>query len=226
MEYKLFYYTEHFCVWYKKEDKDIAYSYKEIIENKYNFICNKFKFPFNLQATKIHLYICRDIKDFILLANKKKEEYQDWMVGNTDFSLKRICLLSPKSCKTHSEKELEKVVIHEIIHILCDTYWGFLNTEAWVTEGIALLYANQINLQYINLDSYPKISELIGDKFIDNGGYIYSGIYVWYFIKQFGIDKFIDLYKNKINVFTFLDESFEKNAIMELLKVNEKSNNI
>jgi len=229
MEYELNFETEHFCIKFEKEDEDVAKSYKEVVEKAYMLICNDFHFSLDSYDRKIQFYICKNVDDFITLANKDKDEYEVWMVGNTDFYRRRICLLSPKSSNTHSEEQLIKVVFHEVVHMIFNEQWGFENTNVWISEGLALLYANQIDLQYVNIYNYPKISEIEGKLFVENRGYAYSGIYVWYLIKKYGLNIFADLYKNKIEVYSLITNDFEKNAILayglEMKKANTTINN-
>ena len=88
------------------------------------------------------------------------------------------------------------------------------DAEVWIAEGIAILYANQTDLNYVSETEYPKISELIGfDSFVDNGGYDYAGIYVWHFINMFGFEKFLEVYREECDWQSLIYAGFETEAI-------------
>lgn len=221
MEYKLRKETEHFTIWYDTIDSDIAKEYSILIENTYTLICNNFGFIMNKETGKFQFYICKSVEDYLYFTNKKKEDYKDWMVGWSDYSLRRLCLLSPKVVSGFHESELKKVIIHELVHAIFDDYCKVIDNEAWLSEGIAILYANQTDLEYISTSDYPKINDISGkckdgdtpENFYNNNGYDYAGIYVWYFISQYGFDMFIDAYKNNIDINTIIEVGFEKEAI-------------
>ena len=74
--------------------------------------------------------------------------------------------------------------------------------------------ANQIELQYVDKQSFPLLKDLCGeDDFVDNGGYDYCRIYVWYFIQKYGMNAFINVYTGKESIEGYLFPSFEKDAI-------------
>lgn len=158
-------------------------------------------------------------------TGKSKETYQDWMVGNVDYSRKRLCILSPRVVYDRSYEEMMKVIVHEIVHIAMDSLADADKVELWIAEGIALLYADQIELEYISETDFPKLNNLIGeDDFADNAGYDYAGIYVWYFIEKFGADIFKRVYMGLEQTGKYLYPEFEKEAVISFLRYKNMKN--
>lgn len=56
------------------------------------------------------------------------------------------------------------------------------------------------------------------DNFVDNGGYDYAGIYVWYFIKWYGFAKFLEIYWNECEWQGMIYDGFEKEAFQNYLR--------
>lgn len=207
--------TKHFKFIFAKEDREFVHSFSYYLENQYVNLCNLIHVKESNQLYEF--YICNCIDDYVLATNKKKEEYQDWMVGWADVTCGRLCLLSPNVATNFSIDELKKIMVHETIHIVFDSISENQNVECWLAEGIAVYYAEQTNLDYVNETEYPYVKDISGkgdcDNFYDNGGYDYCGIYVWYFIKKYGFDNLIKAYTNKIDVNSLITDGFEKEAI-------------
>ena len=71
------------------------------------------------------------------------------------------------------------------------------------------------------LIDYPEVVDLTGfDNFVDNQGYDYAGIYVWYFIKQYGFEKFIGVYRNECDWESMIYDGFEAEAIRTFFNHN------
>ena len=185
---------------------------------------------------KLRCYLCGNVPEYLKWTGKKMEDYEPWMVGYADSAQGKICLLLPEGSegKEVEEKkdgdctgdgqrieELEKIAVHELVHIIFDRHCGVMDGEAWLVEGIAILYAKQTDLQYVNEEECPQIGILGGlcvdgetpDDFADNGGYDYAGIYVWYFIQKYGFEKFLAAYRKEICTCEILGEGFEKEAV-------------
>ncbi len=213
--------SEHFCLYYSAEDKDIIFSFKEILEGTYQSIVNEHQDFLILDKQIIQLYLCESADEYIVRTNKIPEEYQSWMVGNSDFKTRTIYILSPKAVKGFSQRDMEQVAIHELIHIIFDAGTSTFENEAWLAEGIALLYAGQIVTQNISTIDYPSIAAISGkcvqgetpDQFVENGGYDYAGVYVWYYIKNYGFHDFVNAYMNLVNLENRIFEGYEKEAI-------------
>lgn len=78
-------------------------------------------------------------------------------------------------------------------------------------------------MNYISMSDYPKVTDLIGfDNFVDNQGYDYAGIYVWYFVKTFGFEKFLEAYRNECEWQSLIYDGFEAEAIRAFINCNQK----
>lgn len=213
--------SHFFTLTYAPSDSQIAATYAELADKTVAEICRTFQFDETKLENKIDLILCKDVEDYILFTNKKPEDYQEWMVGFYDYPNRSICLLSPRAVTDRSEEELRQVLVHEIVHMIFDEYCGVLDNEAWVSEGIAILFAGQTMPEYVSVTEFPRIADIAGkcingntpDRFIDNGGYDYAGIYVQYFLEKFGFEEFLKVYKNQKDVSTYLCKEFEKQAV-------------
>lgn len=235
--------TEHFCVFAEAGQEENARHFGELLEREYIKICSDFQFLHrkgglsgqteNVEGmiaagteNKFRCFLCGSTQEYIRRTGKKEEEYQDWMVGCSDRAGRKICLLAPEAAQGITPTELERVALHELVHLVFDDYCGAVENEAWLCEGIAILYAGQTDLRYVSEDDFPRIAELGGrctdeetpDEFVDNGGYDYAGIYVWYFIKLFGFETFLAAYRNEQEASKLLPEGFEREAIQSFLR--------
>ncbi len=158
--------------------------------------------------------ICGSVEDYIKATGKNAEDYQAWMVGNTDAASRRICLLSPRVSSTRTMEEMGKVFVHEAVHMIFDLRMGDGDHPLWCEEGIALLLAEQTDLNYVDEKECPRIAELAdGEDFADRGGYDYAGIYAGYFIERYGFGKFLELYNHSEAAASLLTASFEADAV-------------
>ena len=53
------------------------------------------------------------------------------------------------------------------------------------------------------------------DNFVDNQGYDYAGVYVWYFIQKYGFEKFLSVYRGECEWQNLIYDGFEAEAIRE-----------
>lgn len=211
--------TEHFYVFYEPVDRKVAEDIIITIDDFYNKVATDVNLS---NGEKFDFYICSNVESYIELTGKTKESYQDWMVGWTDFKLRKVCILSPRVVKDRTDEDMKKVICHEIVHIVFDSLGSSDDTELWLSEGIATLFANQIESEYIDRQKFPLIKDLSGeDNFVDNGGYDYCGVYVWYFIQKYGIDSFKNVYTGKECVDKYLFPTFEKDAVNGFLMQNK-----
>ena len=209
--------TANFRIFYDVADAEMIETIKEKIQNTYTKV--RQEFMINQNVEKFDFFLCPDVDSFIQYTGKSKGTYRDWMVGNADYIKKRLCILSPRVVYDRSCEEMMKVIVHEIVHVVMDSLANADEVELWIAEGIALLYAKQIELEYISETDFPKLNDLIGeDDFADNGGYDYAGIYVWYFIEKFGADIFKRVYMGLEQAEKYLSPEFEKEAVMAFLK--------
>lgn len=208
--------TTRFITYYHEAEAFLAEQFSTLLENKYKEIQAAFQFKEAIQKYTFHL--CNSVEEYIEKTGKTKEEYQDWMVGNSNSDTHTICLLSTNASKEAANQDMEKVAVHELVHMMFDDATGVAEDDAelWIMEGIAILYANQTELQYVSKTEYPKLVELVGfDNFVDNGGYDYAGIYVWHFIERFGFERFLEAYRGECEWQTLIYDGFEAEAIQE-----------
>jgi len=78
-------------------------------------------------------------------------------------------------------------------------------------------------LNYISASECPRVTDLIGfDNFVDNQGYDYAGVYVWYFIQKYGFEKFIKVYRGECEWRNLIYDEFEADAIRAFVIWNRK----
>ena len=211
--------TTHFISNYHETEVILAKQFITLLEAKYEEIQKAFQFK---EATqKYAFYLCKNVEEYIEKTGKTKEEYQEWMVGHSNVDTHTICLLSPNASTEAANQDMKKVAVHELVHMMFDDATGVAgdDAEVWIAEGIAVLYAEQTDLRYVSKTEYPKLAELVGfDNFVDNGGYDYAGIYVWYFIKRFGFEKFLEVYRGECEWQTLISNGFEAEAVREFVK--------
>ena len=208
--------TTHFITHYHDAEAALAEQFITLLEDKYKGIQTAFQFK---EATQKYTFqLCNSVEEYIEKTGKTKEDYQDWMVGHSNVDTHTICLLSPNASAEAASQDMKKVAVHELVHMMFDDATGVAedDAEVWIAEGIAVLYAEQTELQYVSKTEYPKLSELVGfDNFVDNGGYDYAGIYVWHFIERFGFEKFLEVYCGECEWQGLIYDGFETEAIRE-----------
>lgn len=110
-----------------------------------------------------------------------------------------------------------------MVHFIFDNNIVNAKPTEWVSEGIAILLADQTNLRYVSLTNYPKLDQISSeDGFADNGGYDYAGIYVWFFIDKFGKDTFLKVYQDSNNIKQHLYTEYEYEAINKYITFKQK----
>lgn len=140
------------------------------------------------------------------------------MVGNTDYEEKILCLLSPNVVRDRTFEDMLKVCKHEVIHITLDQLGDPDDAGILISEGAAVAFAEQISIPNLSLEDYPLANKLSDeDYFYENNGYLYSGVYVLYIIKKYGIDAYKRIYMKEEALDKYLYEGFEKDAIQSLL---------
>lgn len=209
--------TTTFDIFYDEIDEEIIGEIKENIEKVYRKVRRDFMLP--MDAERFEFILCPDVDSFIKYTNKSPETYQSWMVGNADYGRKRLCILSPRVVFDRSREEMMKVVVHEIVHIATDSLINMEEAELWISEGIALLYADQVNVDYIMEADFPKLDSLFGEEnFVNNGGYDYAAIYVWYFMEKYGLESLKKVCMGLEQAERYLSPRFEEDAIAAFLK--------
>lgn len=197
---------------YDAQDEAFAQLVKHKADTTLAALIRSLGFDDALKDAGCHVLICGSAEDFIQATGKRAEDYEEWMVGNCDMAGRRICLLSPR-VTTRTMEDMGKVFVHEAVHMIFDLRMGPGEHPLWCEEGIALLLAEQTDLNYVDEKECPRIAELAdGESFADRGGYDYAGVYVGYFIEKHGFGKFLELYSHP-EVESLLEASFEADAV-------------
>lgn len=208
--------SDFFRVFYDEKDAHVIKPILSVIDSTYESIISTFKLV--KSKDRFSLYICPDVTAFKKLTGKSDEEYQEWMVGNADYENRRLCLLSPNEVKDRTFEEMLKVCKHEVIHIALDQLGNPDEVDIFISEGIAVAFAEQIDICSLDLENYPLARKLSDeDYFYENNGYLYSGVYVLYIIKKYGTDAYKRIYMQEASLDQYLYEGFEKDAIQSLL---------
>lgn len=208
--------SKYFTVCYDEKDNNVIDRILAVIDTTYESIIS----TFNLKkdAARFTINLCPDVATFKELTGKSDDEYQDWMVGNADYVKRQLCILSPNVVHDRSFEDMIKVCKHEVIHIAFDQLGDPEKTNILISEGIAVAFAEQIDISWLELNNYP-LAERLSDEnyFYENNGYLYSGVYVLYIIKKYGADVFKRIYANEESLEKYLYEGFEKDAIQSLM---------
>lgn len=204
--------TKHFDFFFDDVDTASAQRFSELAEETVKKVSGELGISPDIERQEF--YICPDVKSFIRLTNRTEEDYQTWMVGWANRDLRRICLLSPRGVTDRPPDAMEKIAVHETVHIVFDQLADPEKMPAWISEGAAVLYADQTEPQYIDENNCPSIFDISGYDFAENGGYDYSGVYVWYFIKCFGMNAFKELYRGEYRK-NWYRTGFEAQAVRE-----------
>lgn len=208
--------SKYFIVCYDEKDNNVIDRILAVIDTTYESIIS----TFNLKkdAARFTIHLCPDVETFKELTGKSDDEYQDWMVGNADYVKRQLCILSPNVVHDRSFEDMIKVCKHEVIHIAFDQLGDPEKTNILISEGIAVAFAEQIDISWLELNSCPLAEKLSDENyFYENNGYLYSGVYVLYIIKKYGADVFKRIYANEEPLQKYLYEGFEKDAIQSLL---------
>ncbi len=206
----------NFCILYDEADSEFIDEIKEVLRSTWERVQSDFSLP--ADEKPIEFYLSPDVEHFIEYTGKSRETYQDWMVGWADYGSRKICALSPRIVQDRSRQDMMKVIAHEIVHIAMDALAHEDDVELWIAEGVAILYADQTEREYIDPNDFPSLNSLKDEEnFADQGGYDYAGVYVWYFIKKFGHHCFREIYHGTETAETYLYPQFEEEAVAAFL---------
>ena len=204
--------TDHFRVFYDKKDERFISRIVSALEEAYRSVTDKF--GLRNDTGRFDLILCPDVNTFKEKAHKTDEEYQPWMVGNADYSRRRLCILSPGAVRDRSFEDMLKVIRHEAIHIAFDALQNADTANIMVAEGIAVALAGQIEKDRLSETEYPDARKLTGEEyFFENDGYLYSGVYVLHLLGLCGKDTFKDIYAGNASMEPYLYNGFEADAI-------------
>ena len=199
--------TDHFTLFYDERDAALAEALRCRVDEDFQRVSR----DFDLRAPegKFAFYLCPDVPTFMERAGKTPDAYETWMVGNTDYEERRLCVLSPRAVTDRPPEAVEKVITHEIVHIAMDALCPGDACPLWLGEGVAALYAGQVYVR--SEEACPLISELEQD-FVGHGGYDCAGAYVWYLLERCGVERFKRIYAGEEPVSAALYPGFERDA--------------
>lgn len=141
-----------------------------------------------------------------LLDRYWKTKSDCWMVASG--SENELLLLSPdrwekESCEHKNNKEeVEKIILHEMVHVYHDQYTEPINFEemdevGWLIEGLATYVSNQLDDKRIkNLKKdilNNNIPEKLEDLWKGNNKYGFSGYMIKFIDESFGREKLFSL---------------------------------
>lgn len=204
---------------YTKNDENLLKQVESCIQEIEVFLQKEYCF----KSSNLKVLICPSVEEYIIQTGTSKEEYESWMIGCSLQQEHKIVLLSPTVIQDATIEDLLKIVKHEMVHFIFDTNIVNAKPAEWISEGIAILLADQTDLRYVSSTEYPKIDQISSeDDFADNGGYDYAGIYVWYFIDKFGKAAFLKIYQNSNNINRYLYSNYEYEAISKYIEQKKK----
>lgn len=204
--------TKHFEIFFCESDTDYGSKMSTMIEEVYSQITTTFMIPDSEETYRFVL--CRDIPEYLRETEKTVDDYESWMVGWADHRQKKLCILSPRAVTDRTESEMDKVIVHEIVHITLDVLADPDDINICLAEGIAVFYANQIDRNEIDMDDPPSFWSIYDEAgFYEFGGYQYSGVYVWYLLHRYGTDVFKALYTGQRDIHPYITATFEKDAL-------------
>ncbi len=206
VEGKFFYFE------YDEADNELADTIMSIADDVYEEVTARFQI--SVMKDRFTFRICPDTAMFIKATGKTAETYQSWMVGFADYAKRFVCILSPRVVHDHSWDDMLKIIKHEVVHIVFDSLGDPDKALIGISEGIAVCIAGQVALDYLHVIEAPSMVKLNDeDYFYENDGYNYSGVYVWYFLKKFGVEAFKKIYTGTESLDTYLYNGFEVEAI-------------
>lgn len=204
--------TKHFELSFCENDAAYAVKISRMIEDVYSQIITTFALTDSEETYRFVL--CRDVQEYIRETGKTADDYEQWMVGWADHRQKKLCILSPCAVTDRTETEMDKVIVHEIVHIALDTLGDPDDINICLAEGIAVFYANQIDRNEIDTENPPSFWSIYEEAgFYEFGGYQYSGIYVGYLLHRYGAEVFKALYTGERDIQPYITETFEKDAL-------------
>lgn len=204
--------TKHFEVSFENVDAAYGAKISTLIED----VCSQIITTFALADSEetYRFVLCRDVQEYIRETEKTVENYQPWMIGWADHRQKKLCILSPRAVTDRTETEMDKVIVHEIVHIALDALGDPDDINICLAEGIAVFYASQINKNEIHMENPPSFWSIYEEAgFYEFGGYQYSGIYVVYLLHRYGAEVFKALYTGERDIHPYITETFEKDAL-------------
>lgn len=179
--------TNYFSVFYDEADNNIIGQITAFMDDTYSNIVNRF--GLQTGSSKFKFLLCPNRESFQKLTGKTDDEYEAWMVGNSDYEKRMLCILSPNIVNDRSFDDMLSVVKHEIVHIAFDQLQNPDEANILIAEGIAVACAEQIDIKELNDTDYPDAGRLSDEQyFYENAGYLYADVNALHLLKQAGID--------------------------------------
>lgn len=204
--------TKHFEICFCESDADYGAKISTMIEEVYSQIATTFSISDSKETYRFVL--CANVPEYLRETGKTVDDYEPWMVGWADHRQKKLCILSPRAVTDRTESEMDKVIVHEIVHIALDALADPDDINICLAEGIAVFYANQIDKNEIDTENPPSFWSIYEEAgFYEFGGYQYSGIYVGHLLHRYGAEVFKALYTGKRDIHPYITETFEKDAL-------------
>ena len=211
----------HFIFKFDSKDEEVSKTVIETAENTYDQVTKEY----GIDADDNHFdfIICPDVASFIKHTGKTEDTYQSWMVGNADYEKRLLCILSP-SVSDRTMEDMLDIVRHEVVHIAFDSLSAKSpdDISPLIAEGIAVYLAQQIYPQCLDKSERPDALKLRDeDYFFENDGYNYSGVYMGYFVRKYGMEAFKEVYAEKKTLESYIYDGFEEDAIDSFLTQNQ-----
>lgn len=219
----MFFEGKFFHFEYDEADHEFADTVISIAEETYEEVSARFQIP--VMEDRFTFQICPDVALFMKATGKTAETYQPWMVGNADYAQRFVCVLSPRVACDRSLADMQKIIKHEVVHIVFDSLGDPDKASIGISEGVAVWIAGQTEPDRLHVNEAPSMIGLNDeDYFYENNGYNYSGVYVRQFLKEFGIDAFKKIYTGAEQLDVYLYNGFEAKAVKNAKNDNGKEN--
>lgn len=209
--------TEFFRVEFTEADSDILGRVCAELDDTYERVIRSF--GLKKETERFLFCLCPDAESYKQRARIPDEAYQEWMVGNTSYEDRRVCLLSPRAVRDRDFESMMKVLRHEVVHLSFDQLNNPEDVGIVIAEGIAVALAEQVNVACLDKEHCPPI-RLLQDEayFYDNDGYDHSGAYVLFFLKKYGNEAFKKVYASPESLQAYIHDGFEEEAVASLIR--------
>ncbi|MFN8674533.1 MAG: basic secretory protein-like protein [Candidatus Sericytochromatia bacterium] len=222
-------------IWEKYNKNILLFNYTDENKDKINEI-EKYFLNYHIIEDFFHHKFRKNINVYIFPNRKLLDTYwktksQCWMVASG--SENELDLLSPsiwekESCEHKNNKEeIEKIILHEMVHVYHDQYTEPTNFEGmdelgWLIEGLATYVANQIDEKRIkNIKKAILNNEIpknLEDLWQGNNKYGFSGYMVKFIDENFGREKLFNLLSCSKNKDILIKLDLKEEKLLELFK--------
>ena len=130
--------SEHFTIFYHREDAGIALNLLDVAEREYWRVTDIIGFR---PAPTLEIFLARDDQEFRLLTLGRVPE---WGIGAAVPHRGRIVLISPR--RSPDGSDLHQVLAHELSHVVLGQALGESRAPRWLDEGIAMYISHEWKL--------------------------------------------------------------------------------